>query len=568
MILTFASIFLQFILATLLVLFLIVAGKAAISIVSRICGFAFGGIGDVIRMLAGAIAAVAMVPLILISVMFGRWDRVDYYAIGLRRGGRRLGRAAHSLCVRRPQRLLFLDGVQPGLVHEVPHVPDEGPTDMPSSKKAAGGTPSRGGVSFPGYEVVGTLPPGGSGARLYIASPDERTRASLAGAPPQVVIKSFDLVGGSSLPQIVRESRSLDAARSLGLVLDHRLDERSFWYAMPYHAGDHLGEVVRRAHQGGVDHDGLRGTALRDVLGFEIDLLETLDRYHGQGLWHKDVKPENIIVHDGVAHLVDFGLVTSLRSAMTLTTHGTEYFRDPEMVRMAMQGVKVHEVDGARFDVYGAGAVLYYMLENTFPGHGGLSRFGRPSPEALRWIVRRAMADYDRRYTTAAEMLGDLRFVAAQSDPWAVTPASLPSVAGGVDAESEDAIVDSVASVSSRTPRLRGRRPVATQSRPRLSVVNWWTGAYREDAGRGISTDLRSVISSAPVRETEGPGTASIGAGLFLLMVFTAAVVAFFVAQAWRYDSESLASVDLPATSLTWSWDAIFGESTIFFSVP
>ena len=33
---------------------------------------------------------------------------------------------------------------------------------------------------------------------------------------------------------------------------------------------------------------------------------------------------------------------------MTLTTHGTEYFRDPEMVRLALRGVKVHQVDGSR----------------------------------------------------------------------------------------------------------------------------------------------------------------------------------------------------------------------------
>ena len=48
------------------------------------------------------------------------------------------------------------------------------------------------------------------------------------------------------------------------------------------------------------------------------------------------------------AHLVDFGLLSRLRSAMTLTTHGTEYFRDPEMVRMALRGVKVHEVRAPR----------------------------------------------------------------------------------------------------------------------------------------------------------------------------------------------------------------------------
>ena len=59
------------------------------------------------------------------------------------------------------------------------------------------------------------------------------------------------------------------------------------------------------------------------MLGYAIDLVRTLDRYHGEGLWHKDVKPDNIIIHDGAAHLVDFGLVSSLRSAMTLTTHGT-----------------------------------------------------------------------------------------------------------------------------------------------------------------------------------------------------------------------------------------------------
>ena len=36
---------------------------------------------------------------------------------------------------------------------------------------------------------------------------------------------------------------------------------------------------------------------------------------------------------DGRVQLVDLGLITPLASAMTLTTHGTEYFRDPELVR-------------------------------------------------------------------------------------------------------------------------------------------------------------------------------------------------------------------------------------------
>jgi hypothetical protein len=105
-------------------------------------------------------------------------------------------------------------------------------------------------------------------------------------------------------------------------------------------------------------------------------------------------------------------------------------------VRQALRGVRVHEVDGARFDVFGAGAVLYFLLEGTFPAHGGLSLFAKPSPESLRWIVRRAMADYRQRYASAAEMLADLDAVRNAADPAAVRPADLPSVAAS-DRESE-----------------------------------------------------------------------------------------------------------------------------------
>src|SRR5690606_11538154 len=148
----------------------------------------------------------------------------------------------------------------------------------------------------------------------------------------KVVIKAFALTDGSSLPQIARESRALEAAKQLGLVLDHGMDDHRFYYVMPYHDGDHLSIVARQLH-GESDTDGLGKRELAMAMGYIEDLLLTLREYHRAGLWHKDVKPENIIVHDGRAHFVDLGLVTPLRSAMTLTTHGTEYFRDPEMVR-------------------------------------------------------------------------------------------------------------------------------------------------------------------------------------------------------------------------------------------
>ena len=57
------------------------------------------------------------------------------------------------------------------------------------------------------------------------------------------------------------------------------------------------------------------------------------------------------------------------------------------MVRMALRGVKVHQVDGTKFDIYAVGAVLYFVIENTFPAHGGLSTFAKKSPESIRWII-------------------------------------------------------------------------------------------------------------------------------------------------------------------------------------
>ncbi|MCH2162528.1 MAG: hypothetical protein MK085_11740, partial [Phycisphaerales bacterium] len=382
-------------------------GRAMLFAIRHVGRFVFGVIGDLVRMIGAALAFMVFGVLALLNVIIGRWPAANRYAEGVKREIVVFGRKGWSVLAERPLNVLFLGGLlEPfktrGSSEGIESAPSQ-PQEKPQST-----------VEFPGFELVGSLPSGGSGAKLYIARPDGNNRTRSGRLPEKVVIKSFALGEGSSLPQIVRESRALEAARRLGLVLEHDLDETKFWYAMPYHDGDHLGIAVRQLHAAEMGN-GLNTTSLQQVLGYEVDLLETLSRYHQDGLWHKDVKPDNLIVEGDRAHLVDFGLVTSLGSAMTLTTHGTEYFRDPEMVRMALRGVKVHQVNGAKFDIYGAGAVLYFMLENTFPAHGGLSRFEKESPEVLRWIVRRSMTDYESRYDSAEAMLGDLRAVMASS---------------------------------------------------------------------------------------------------------------------------------------------------------
>ena len=379
---------------------------------------------DTLHLVGAILTAVAVAPLALVNLLIVRLPQAAHY-----------GRAIEDellsglLCLYRvslgnPLRFVGLGPVLDGFERRIPNLMEAAPRQRPRRSKAG---------QFPGYRVIDTLPPGGSGAVLYVAQPtqDKLAQCREAGIPlpEEVVIKSFALAAGSTLPQIVRESRALSAARQMGLVLEHSLGADHFYYVMPYVRGKQLSAYVQHLHDTSTVA-GLGGRQLGLVVGLTQDVLHTLDRFHKVGLWHKDVKPANLIVSNDRAHLVDLGLVTPLQSAMTLTTHGTEYYRDPEMVRQAMQGVKVHEVDGVRFDIYSAGAVLYSMVENSFPAHGSLSRITKRCPEALQWIVRRAMADMNARYGSAREMLEDLIALDTFGDPFAMRPADLPSFGG------------------------------------------------------------------------------------------------------------------------------------------
>ncbi|MBT8487119.1 MAG: hypothetical protein HKO59_02835 [Phycisphaerales bacterium] len=464
-------------------------------LVAHLFEFVAGTIGDAVRFIGAILASVLLAPLAVLNVLIGRWSAAGHFADSVSRECKVGAGCIYRMLIRRPLKLVMLHGLLEGVEQRVPEAMAAAPTSDKPRKRLG---------QFPGYTIVGSLRGGGSGAKLFIATPDPAMRARYASMPERVVIKCFALSEGSSLPQMLRESRALESAKQLGLVFDHAMEEHRFYYVMPYHAGDHLSIVTRQLH-GESDTAGLEGDRLRTAIGYLCDLVHTLAVYHRGGLWHKDVKPENIIIHSGHAHLVDLGLVTPLRSAMTLTTHGTEYFRDPELVRQALRGVKVHQVNGAKFDIYAAGAVAYFIAENTFPPHGALSRFGRRSPDALRWIIRRAMADYTHRYEHADEMLADLRYVAGASDPFAVKPADLPSLRGAAVEppplpSPPDAVAARVGSPVPPPPPPPTPTPVfnpeparpAAMGTPEITVTNWWTGAYR------VESSADAVVPPAP----------------------------------------------------------------------
>jgi len=475
--------------------------------IMHIVRFVVGMIRDTLRAI-GAIPAGLLFALMSVgNVVIGRWSAASYYGSNMQREIKTFALCIYRVALGHPLYLIGLSPMLEGLERRVPAAMAEAPgRDKPSRRTGA----------FDGYTIVGSLPGGGSGGKLYIAEPIESKREQLVkangGCPDRVVIKSFAIADGSSLPQIIRESRALESARKIGLVLEHELDDERFFYIMPYVPGDNLGAVTRQMHAESGER-GLSDSQVRLVLGYLSDVLQTLNQYHSGGLWHKDIKPDNIIVHNNRAHVVDLGLVTPLRSAMTLTTHGTEYFRDPEMVRMALRGVKVHEVDGVKFDLFAAGAVLYHIIENTFPSHGGLSATTKQCPDAVKWIIRRAMTDYQNRYDSAVMMLGDIEAVRTAPNMSRIKPAQLPSMVGA----SPQSIAETARSLGGQVPgpaafaSARAGSPVPPRpgqagpfgpgqagpsrqprrSKPRIRIVNWWTGSFRRSEEQQEEPALR-----------------------------------------------------------------------------
>jgi serine/threonine-protein kinase len=180
------------------------------------------------------------------------------------------------------------------------------------------------------------------------------------------------------------------------------------YYVMPFVSGESLRDRLRL-------HGAL---PLGDAVGIATALAAALDYAHGQGVVHRDVKPENVLFVADEPMLADFGIArsdTGGSGALTNTgfSIGTPGYMSPEQV------VGDREVD-ARTDIYALGCVLFEMLTGRppFEAADAAALLRRhltdepPAPSVLRSIVpaeldaavRRALAKSPtERFSSAAE---------------------------------------------------------------------------------------------------------------------------------------------------------------------
>jgi tetratricopeptide (TPR) repeat protein len=197
------------------------------------------------------------------------------------------------------------------------------------------------------------------------------------------------------------------------------------FYVMPYVRGESLRQKLRRETQ----------LPIEEAIGIARQVASALDHAHAQGLIHRDVKPENILLHEGEAMVTDFGIALAAGAGPSerLTERGlmvgTPAYMSPE------QASGEPTLD-ARSDVYSLGCVLYELLAGEPPYTGPTAqavmakRFTDPVPrvrrlrgtvppaveQAIMQALARVPAD---RFASAAAFAAALT---ASSDPQSRSP--------------------------------------------------------------------------------------------------------------------------------------------------
>src|SRR5579859_4701533 len=101
----------------------------------------------------------------------------------------------------------------------------------------------------------------------------------------------------------------------------------------------------------------------RQVLKLAQQVLAALDAAHQQGIIHRDIKPDNILLHGDRALLADFGIAKLMQGDPGLTVVGT-FMGTPDYA--APEQVLALPLDG-RSDLYAFGVVLYELLTGRVP---------------------------------------------------------------------------------------------------------------------------------------------------------------------------------------------------------
>ena len=255
----------------------------------------------------------------------------------------------------------------------------------------------------------------------------------------QVAIKVLreDVAQRMGAERFLREIRTTATLNHPNIVPLHDSGEADgiVYYVMPFVEGESLRDRLDREGQ----------LPVVDAVRIACDIASALDYAHRHGFVHRDVKPENILLHEGRALVADFGIALVREGGGDVTrltdtgmSVGTPHYMSPE------QAMGEKHVTG-RTDIFALGSMLYEMLAGEPPFSGDtaqiiVAKMMTTSPTPIRDIRPTVPAHVARAIDRALQKMAADRF--------------------GTAAEMADALQrpdDAAASGSSGAPRNRRR---------------------------------------------------------------------------------------------------------------
>ena len=254
-------------------------------------------------------------------------------------------------------------------------------------------------INVDGYRIVRKLGQGGM-SRVYlaehVASRSERVLKivpivdSDEGETVQRFIHEFALVSGIDHPNVAN-------------IYDQGFTDDYAYIAMEYFPGGDLRAMI--------------GQGMSPELGLAVllQVASGLSAIHQQGIIHRDMKPDNVMVRaDGMLAIADFGIAKKPTARLSQTQHGevfgTPYYLSPEQ---ATSGI----VD-TRSDLYSLGVMFYEILTGTKPYRASdiegllFQHLNAPVPRLpdhlahLQTLLDRTMAKHpDMRFASAEELV-------------------------------------------------------------------------------------------------------------------------------------------------------------------
>ena len=202
-------------------------------------------------------------------------------------------------------------------------------------------------------------------------------------------------------------------------VLDVGTDDNENYIVMEYVNGKTLKELVEE--YGKLNYDR--------AVTISLQIANALECAHKNGIVHRDIKPQNILVtEEGIAKVTDFGIAKSTDSGTltnTSTILGSAHYFSPEQAKGAM-------VD-FRSDIYSLGIVMYEMVTGDVPFDGESPvtialkhiqenpinpRIINPKiPDRYSEIILKCMEkDVNDRYSNVKELIEDLKKIKSNSE--------------------------------------------------------------------------------------------------------------------------------------------------------